>query len=110
MGEGQAQVPFPGIPTALSATFIVADELTVKAILGLDFLETYRCVINGGSRTIEFPPQGVSLLFSGPQVGKSFGKTPSVNLILKQRLAVPGGSEMEVMAEVSITISTIHGL
>ena len=34
---GQAQVPFPGIPTALSATFIVADELTVKAILGLDF-------------------------------------------------------------------------
>ena len=33
-----------------------------------------------------------------------------VYLILKQRLAVPGGSEMEVMAEVSITISTIHGL
>ena len=31
-------------------------------------------------------------------------------LILKQRLAVPGGSEMEVMAEVNITVSTIHGL
>ena len=37
MGEGQAQVHFPGILTALSETFIVADELTVKAILGLDF-------------------------------------------------------------------------
>ena len=47
-----------------------------------------------------FPSQGVSLSFSGPQVGKSFGNTPIVNLILKQRLVVPGGSEMEVMAEV----------
>ena len=37
MGEGQAQMHFPGIPTALSATFIVADEFTAKAILGLDF-------------------------------------------------------------------------
>ena len=52
MGEGQAQVHFPVIPTALSAIFSVADELTVKAILGLDFLETHRYVINSGSRTI----------------------------------------------------------
>eukprot|EP00731_Ephydatia_muelleri_P008844 Em0004g1182a len=37
---------------------------------------------------------------SGPQVGKSFGNTPIVNLILKQRLVVPGGSEMEAMVEV----------
>ena len=42
----------------------------------------------------------VSLSFSGPQVGKSFGNTSTVNLILKQRLVVPGGSEMEVMTEV----------
>ena len=52
----------------------------------------------------------MSLSFSGPQVGKSFGNTPTVNLILKQRLVVPGGSEMEVMAEVEHKISTILGL
>ena len=63
-------------------------------------METHRCVINSGSRTIEFPSQGVSLSISGPQVGKSFGNTPIVNLILKQRLVVPGGSEMEAMVEV----------
>ena len=45
---------FPGIPTALSATFIVADELTVKAILGLDFLETHRCVINSEVEQLSF--------------------------------------------------------
>ena len=33
-------------------------------------------------------------------MGKSFGNTSTVNLILKQRLMVPGRSEMEVLAEV----------
>ena len=54
-GCGNVKVLLKGSP--FMVTCIVTDDITVDAILGLDFLEANNCVIDCGLQLLTFPSQ-----------------------------------------------------
>ncbi|KAL5505305.1 hypothetical protein EMCRGX_G006717 [Ephydatia muelleri] len=97
-GVGLVQLKFAEVPTPMAATFVIVDDLSVEAILGLDFLEQCRCVIDSGLRRIDFPCQRVSLSLDNTQQ-KPYTCTPLIGLVVKQKLLIPAESEQEIMVE-----------
>ena len=77
--------------------FLVVEGMTVEAILGLDFLETFKCMIDSGERKISFPKE--KLVLPLLDVNQKVSKT--VGLVLQRKLTIPAESEAEVMVEVS---------
>ena len=83
----------------LMVTCIVTDDITVDAILGLDFLEANNCVIDCGLQLLTFPSQKLLMpIFSKPSKEQGVA---TIGLILKQRTVVPAGSEMELMVKIA---------
>ena len=77
--------------------FLVVEGMTVEAILGLDFLETFKCMIDSGERKISFPKE--KLVLPLLDVNQKVSKT--VGLVLQRKLTIPAESEAEVMVEIS---------
>ena len=75
---------------------VVADSLCTPAILGLDFMEENRCVIDMGSKTLQFRGRDLSIKLQGTE---SDGVPASVSVVMPENVLVPPYSEMEVMAE-----------
>ncbi|KAL5479408.1 hypothetical protein EMCRGX_G022928 [Ephydatia muelleri] len=65
--------------------FLVVEGMTVEAILGLDFLETFKCMIDSGDRKISFPNE--KLVLPLLDVNQKVSKT--VGLFLQRKLTVP---------------------
>ena len=81
----------------LENKFLVVERMTVEAVLGLDFLETFKCMIDSGERKISFPKEKLALpLFD---VNQKVSKT--VGLVLQRTLTIPAESEVEVMVEIA---------
>ena len=97
-GVGLVQLKFAEVPTPMAATFVIVDDLSVEALLGLDFLEQCRCVIDSGLRRIDFPCQRVSLSLDNTQQ-KPYTCTPLIGLVVKQKLLIPAESEQKIMVE-----------
>ena len=69
----------------------------MEAILGVNFLDLYGCVIHMGQRKISFPSSRITF----PLIGKSNQDGPDSEilwLILAEKLTIPEGSEIEVMS------------
>ena len=95
--QGSANVTITVKNQAFTCTMVVVDDLTVDAILGLDFLEANHCTLNIGKRLLEIPscesaiPVNDHLCCSKPI---------SVYAILTDTQLVPAYSEIETMATV----------
>ena len=96
-GCGNIQVLFKGTP--FMVTCIVTDDITIEAILGLDFLEANSCVIDCGQKVLTFPSQKLSIPFLSKTTTELGVAT--VGLVLKEKTVVPAGSEMEVMVKIA---------
>ena len=77
--------------------FLVVEGMTVEAILGLDFLETFKCMIDSGDRKISFPNE--KLVLPLLDVNQKVSKT--VCLFLQRKLTNPAESEVEVMVDIA---------
>ena len=96
-GCGNIQVLFKGTP--FMVTCIVTDDITIEAILGLDFLEANSCVIDCDQKVLTFPSQKLSIPFLSKTTTEQGVAT--VGLVLKEKTVVPAGSEMEVMVKIA---------
>eukprot|EP00731_Ephydatia_muelleri_P002954 Em0001g2954a len=61
----------------LENKFLVVEGMTVEAILGLDFLETFKCMIDSGDRKISFPNE--KLVLPLLDVNQKVTLNPSIN-------------------------------
>eukprot|EP00731_Ephydatia_muelleri_P002224 Em0001g2224a len=77
--------------------FLVVEGMTVEAILGLDFLETFKCMIDSGDRKISFPNE--KLVLPLLDVNQKVSKT--VGLFIQRKLTIPAESEVEVMVDIA---------
>eukprot|EP00731_Ephydatia_muelleri_P032784 Em0024g328a len=77
--------------------FLVVEGMTVEAILGLDFLETFKCMIDSGDRKISFPNE--KLVLPLLDVNQKVSKT--VGLFLQRKLTIPAESEVEVIVDIA---------
>ncbi|KAL5496456.1 hypothetical protein EMCRGX_G012740 [Ephydatia muelleri] len=102
-GCGNIQVLFKGTP--FMVTCIVTDDITIEAILGLDFLEANSCVIDCGQKVLTFPSQKLSIPFLSKTTTEQ-GVT-TVGLVLKEKTVVPAGSEMEVMVKIAGPVTNV---
>lgn len=99
-GFTKFQVFLGGRDSPADVTLLVTNDLTVQeAILGLDFVEMYKCVIDCGRKTLSFPAESssVQLHFVPSDTATPLGET--IGLVLMERTVVPAGSEMEVMTK-----------
>ena len=74
-------------------TFAVAEGLTTEAILGLDFLQTNRCVLDMGKRTLQItqhPPI--------PLLQPQLPATSPLTVSLVDTVRIPPACELEVLA------------
>ena len=53
--QGSVTVPITIGDTTFQTRVVVASSISVEAILGLDFLESNRCVVDAGNRILEIP-------------------------------------------------------
>ncbi|KAL5516969.1 hypothetical protein EMCRGX_G002428 [Ephydatia muelleri] len=77
--------------------FLVVEGMTAEAILGLDFLETFKCMIDSGDRKISFPNE--KLVLPLLDVNQKVSKT--VGLFLQRKLTIPAESEVKVMVDIA---------
>eukprot|EP00731_Ephydatia_muelleri_P039179 Em1183g1a len=68
--------------------FLVVEGMTAEAILGLDFLETFKCMIDSGDRKISFPNE--KLVLPLLDVNQKVTLNPSINCPVVSPQPPPG--------------------
>ena len=83
------------------ATLIVTGDITVGAILGLDFLENHKCCIDCGAKILTFPHNKLSVQVHHvmPVKVEAPIECPAIGLVTLEKIVVPPSSEMEVMVK-----------
>eukprot|EP00731_Ephydatia_muelleri_P028964 Em0020g608a len=83
------------------ATLIVTGDITVGAILGLDFLENHKCCIDCGAKILTFPQNKLSVQVHHvmPVKVEAPIECPAIGLVTLEKIVVPPSSEMEVMVK-----------
>ena len=95
--HGTAQLQVNLSKEKFNAQILVADSLTTDVILGLDFLNQYKCVIDTGKQLIHFADRGVTMSLNCPPGGQQIAH---VSVILDSNLNIPPCSELETIAKV----------
>ena len=75
--------------------FVIADGITAEAILGMDFLEVNRCVLDLGRGELVAKDKGMI-----PLRPHSSTKSSCLKVTLVETIAIPAASEIEVKARV----------
>ena len=92
---GSITVPITISGVTFNHNFIIADRLTTDAILGLDFLEANKCILDLAKGKMIVADQSVSLL------PKSHGnKMASSTVTIPNTCVIPPHSEMEIIAHI----------
>lgn len=93
--EGSVSVPVTIGNATFNHDFIVANEITTEAILGLDFLEAKKCMLDLACGKLQIADQSVTLTARPTQSSSQCAKVT----VLK-KIVIPPRSEMEVMARI----------
>ena len=94
-GTDIVQLDIQRIPFPIS---VVVNDLTEDAILGLDFLQLYNCVIDIQSKKLLFPNQNISIpLLSNNEIRDS----KELNAVMIQTTTIQPNSEMEIVTVVN---------
>ena len=87
---------------SVGGDFLVAEALNTEAILGLDFLEQYRCTINTRHRILHLQGKAITLQEKGNSASQNQELTPSADVVLPTNLPLPPWSEIEILADACI--------
>ena len=97
--QGSATVCLTIAGVEFEHEFIIADQITVDAILGLDFLEAKSCTLDLAKGEMSVSGNTVILTSHSTRTA-----VRSTKVILTDTVTVPASSEMEVMAHVDSTV------
>ena len=98
--------------TQFNGSFVIASDLWVEAIVGLDFIRAHKCVIDCSNNTISFKSADVSVELLSPKAMEEMSSTVrSIGLVTTERILVPPECEMELMvAPVDNTVRALGGV
>ena len=97
--------------TQFDGSFVIASDLWVEAIVGLDFIRAHKCVIDCSNNSISFKSADVSVELLPPKAMKEMPSTVgSVGLVTTERILVPPECEMELMVTPVDNTSTVRAL
>ena len=91
--RGSAVVQFSICGTKFQHEFVIADHITAEAILGIDFLEDNKCVLDLANEKMYIQDMLVPL-----KPLQSYSASKSVKVTVVETVTVPPCSEMELMA------------
>ena len=91
--QGSANVTITLMNRTFECTTVIVDDITVDAILGLDFLETILCSLVVGERLLHTPSCKCPKSIIG-----NYDKPTVVNVVMAETRNVPPYSEIEVIA------------
>ena len=95
--RGSVSVPVSIAETKFQQRFIVADGITAEGILGMDFMEDNKCVVNIAEKQISVRSGiSLSLVPTSPMTNNTVN-----HVTLNTSITVPATSEFEVMARLS---------
>eukprot|EP00731_Ephydatia_muelleri_P029484 Em0021g7a len=99
-------------PSMFNGSFVIASDLWVEAIVGLDFIRAHKCVIDCSNNTISFKSADVSVELLSPKAMEEMSSTVrSIGLVTTERILVPPECEMELMvAPVDNTVRALGGV
>ena len=82
-------------------TFIVTSDLTVhEAILGLDFVDKHKCLIDCNMKTLTFPDDSSSVQIQcSPSDAAASLLGETIGLVTMEKVVVPPSSEVELMVK-----------
>ena len=99
-GESESSVCHEVFCETFGCKVVVVGDLTADLILGLDFLQKNKCVLNLGQRKLQFPDSGFSV-----QLDKNLvSHLTEIRVTLGVNVCLPAYSEMEVMARVPVSV------
>ncbi|KAL5516720.1 hypothetical protein EMCRGX_G002126 [Ephydatia muelleri] len=95
-----------------NGSFVIASDLWVEAIVGLDFIRAHKCVIDCSNNTISFKSADVSVELLSPKAMEEMSSTVrSIGLVTTERILVPPECEMELMVTpVDNTVRALGGV
>ena len=98
--------------TQFDGSFVIASDLWVEAIVGLDFIRAHKCVIDCSNNTISFKSADVSVELLPPKaMGEMSSTVGSVGLVTTERILVPPECEMQLMVtSVDNTVRALGGV
>ena len=98
--------------TQFDGSFVIASDLWVEAIVGLDSIRAHKCVIDCSNNTISFKSADVSVELLPPKAMEEMSSTlGSVGLVTTERILVPPECEMELMVTpVDNTVRVLGGV
>ncbi|KAL5505693.1 hypothetical protein EMCRGX_G007162 [Ephydatia muelleri] len=99
-------------PSMFNGSFVIASDLWVEAIVGLDFIRAHKCVIDCSNNTISFKSADVSVELLSPKAMEEMSSTVrSIGLVTTERILVPPECEMELMVTpVDNTVRALGGV
>lgn len=83
-------------------TVLVANTLTSEGILGVDFLQRNKCLVNLGENVLKVLGHSISIPLSHNTKEGAFSK--QVDVVAAQTICVPARSELEILAEIHNSI------
>ena len=93
--EGIVSAPITIGEVTLQHDFIVAKQITVEAILGLDFLEANKCILDVAGGKMQITDKTVPLILQ-----PSNKEVQCAKVTVTENLTMPPRSEMQVMAHI----------
>ena len=103
---GSAIIPITIEGMTFKHKFVIAEQITADAILGLDFLEANKCVLNLAEGKIIIANRSVPLL------GKPYTtKICCSKITLADNVSIPPRGKMEIADRIhSSSVQRVHGL
>ena len=93
--QGSVSLPVTIAGMQIQHHFIIAEQTTAEAILGLHFLEAHKCILDFACGKMLITDQTVSLK---PNPSKT--KMCCVRVTVTEKLVIPPQSEMEIMVHI----------
>ena len=86
---------------------LVVEHLTSEGILGVNFLQKNKCVVNLGKNILRILGHSINIPLShNPPTGESSPR--KVNVVVAQTTCIPARSKVEVLPKTHDTIGDIH--
>ena len=100
--QGSATICFTISGVKFQHKFIIADRITADAILGVDFLEANKCILNLAEGELSVNQKTVAL-----SVHPAVATVGCAKITLMDTVVVPASSEMEIRARVHSNIKGV---
>ena len=97
--NGSAVIPFSIAGLSFQQEFIIAEQITADAILGVNFLESNKCVLNLANKEMSVGHHGVLPLATNP----CHTTQSPVKVTIVNTLEIPATSELKILARIHTT-------